>query len=30
MVYETTKNPRERGVNVRFGIHPVAAGCPGT
>jgi H+-translocating NAD(P) transhydrogenase subunit beta len=29
MVYEITKNLRERGVNVRFGIHPVAGRMPG-
>src|SRR6266850_1384490 len=27
-VYEITKALRERGVNVRFGIHPVAGGMP--
>jgi len=29
MVYEITKNLRGRGVNVRFGIHPVAGRMPG-
>src|SRR5678815_5178538 len=29
MVYEITKLLRERGVNVRFGIHPVAGRVPG-
>jgi NAD(P) transhydrogenase subunit beta len=29
-VYEITKHLREKGVNVRFGIHPVAAACPAT
>jgi NAD(P) transhydrogenase subunit beta len=28
-VYEITKTLRERGVNVRFGIHPVAGRMPG-
>jgi len=28
-VYEITKNLREKGVNVRFGIHPVAGRMPG-
>jgi NAD(P) transhydrogenase subunit beta len=28
-VYEITKALRERGVNVRFGIHPVAGRMPG-
>ena len=28
-VYEITKNLRDRGVNVRFGIHPVAGRMPG-
>jgi NAD(P) transhydrogenase subunit beta len=28
-VYEITKDLRERGVNVRFGIHPVAGRMPG-
>jgi len=28
-VYEITKLLRERGVNVRFGIHPVAGRMPG-
>jgi NAD(P) transhydrogenase subunit beta len=28
-VYEITKRLRERGVNVRFGIHPVAGRMPG-
>src|SRR5207237_8870174 len=28
-VYEITKVLRERGVNVRFGIHPVACRKPG-
>ena len=28
-VYEITKVLRERGVNVRFGIHPVAGRMPG-
>src|SRR5213079_1744181 len=28
-VYEITKFLRERGVNVRFGIHPVAGRLPG-
>jgi NAD(P) transhydrogenase subunit beta len=28
-VYEITKSLRERGVNVRFGIHPVAGRMPG-
>jgi NAD(P) transhydrogenase subunit beta len=29
MVYEITKLLREKGVNVRFGIHPVAGRMPG-
>ena len=29
-VYEITKLLREKGVNVRFGIHPVAGRMPGT
>ena len=29
MVYEITKNLRDKGVNVRFGIHPVAGRMPG-
>jgi len=29
MVYEITKLLRDRGVNVRFGIHPVAGRMPG-
>ena len=28
-VYEITRNLREKGVNVRFGIHPVAGRMPG-
>ena len=28
-VYEITKTLREKGVNVRFGIHPVAGRMPG-
>jgi NAD(P) transhydrogenase subunit beta len=28
-VYEITKKLREKGVNVRFGIHPVAGRMPG-
>jgi NAD(P) transhydrogenase subunit beta len=28
-VYEITKTLRERGINVRFGIHPVAGRMPG-
>jgi len=28
-VYEITKHLREKGVNVRFGIHPVAGRMPG-
>ncbi len=28
-VYEITKHLREHGVNVRFGIHPVAGRMPG-
>jgi len=28
-VYEITKELREKGVNVRFGIHPVAGRMPG-
>ena len=28
-VYEITKNLRDAGVNVRFGIHPVAGRMPG-
>src|SRR5258706_3915221 len=29
MVYEITKNLRDKGINVRFGIHPVAGRMPG-
>lgn len=29
MVYELTKQLRDKGVNVRFGIHPVAGRMPG-
>jgi NAD(P) transhydrogenase subunit beta len=29
-VYEITKLLREKGVNVRFGIHPVAGRMPAT
>jgi NAD(P) transhydrogenase subunit beta len=29
-VFEITKTLRERGVNVRFGIHPVAGRMPAT
>ncbi len=29
IVYEITKKLRERGINVRFGIHPVAGRMPG-
>ena len=29
VVYELTKTLREKGVNVRFGIHPVAGRMPG-